>query len=54
MSLDDYVKMDMQTVEDQLKCINQILPTKCKFPVSPDYHSAVDERPELDEDRIKT
>ena len=54
MSLDDYFKMDVQTVEDQLKCINHSLPTKCKFPVSPDYHSAVDERPELDKDGIKT
>ena len=33
MSSEDYVKMAVQTVEDQLKGINQSLPNKCKVPV---------------------
>ena len=45
--------MDVQTVEDQLKGINHSLTTKCKVKVSPGYHPAVDESPDLDKDRIK-
>ena len=54
MSSEDYFNMVVQTVEDQLKVINQVLPTKCMVPVSPGYHPEVDEIPELDEDGIKT
>ena len=54
MYLEDYVKMAMQNVEDQLKSINQNLPPKCKDPVSPRYFYAMEENPDLDEDGIKT
>ena len=42
MSLEDYVKMDLQNIEYQLKGINQSVPNKCKFPVSLGYHPVVD------------
>ena len=54
MSSEDYVKTDVQTVEDQLKGINQVLPTKCKVTVSPGYQPVVDKSPDIDEDGIKT
>ena len=40
MYSEEYVNMDVQTVEDQLEFINRILPIKYKVPVSPGYNPA--------------
>ena len=52
MSSEDYVKMVVQTVKNQLKGINESLPTKCKGPLSSGYHPVADKTLELDEDGI--
>ena len=54
MSLEYYVNMVVQTVDDKLKSTKKSLPTKCKVPVSPAYHPEVYEIPYLDEGGIKT
>ena len=45
MSSEDYVKMAIQTVEDQLGTVGKRLPTKCIVPMTPGYHPAMDESP---------
>ena len=54
MYSEEYVNMDVQTVEYQLEFINHILTIKYKVPVSHGYNPGVDETPDIDEDGIKT